>query len=141
MGGLILGYLFRDRTILIFLISSIIVSIAFYILARRLAIENSKRWEKTREYLSVEREKLRTHLQFSNRGRAVFSPQRKEITSNELFIQLLNVISDDKVKYTEMFFNMPEVADIIEFLDNKQVGEIKETDTLEIRFSKNDYPS
>ena len=54
MGGLILGYLFRDRTILIFLISSIIVSIAFYILARRLAIENSKRWEKTREYLSVE---------------------------------------------------------------------------------------
>lgn len=139
MGGLILGYLFRDRTILIFLISSIIVSIAFYILARRLAIENSKRWEKTREYLSVEREKLRKHLQFSNRGRAVFSPQRKEITSNELFIQLLNVISDDKVKYTEMFFNMPEVADIIEFLDNKQVGEIKETDTLEIRFSKNDY--
>ena len=64
MGGLILGYLFRDRTILIFLISSIIVSIAFYILARRLAIENSKRWEKTREYLSVEREKLRTTFNF-----------------------------------------------------------------------------
>ena len=139
MTGTILGYVFRERSILIFLISSIIVSIVFYILARRLAIENSKRWEKTRESLYMEREKLRTHLQFSTRGRAVFSPYRKEISSNELFIQLLNMICDEKVKYSENFFNLPEVQDIVEFLDNKQVDPSKETDSKEVRFSKNDY--
>jgi two-component system OmpR family sensor kinase/two-component system phosphate regulon sensor histidine kinase PhoR len=139
MTGIILGYVFRERSILIFLISSIIVSVVFYILARRLAVENSKRWEKTRESLYMEREKLRTHLQFSTRGRAVFSPYRKEISSNELFIQLLNMICDEKVKYSENFFNLPEVQDIVEFLDNKQVDPSKETDAKEVRFSKNDY--
>lgn len=137
--GIILGYVHRTNTILIFIISSLIVSVLFYILAKRLAEENTKRWEKTKESLSMEREKLRTHLQFSTRGRAVFSPYRKEISSNELFIQLLNIISDEKVKYTEVFFSLPEVSEIIEFLDNKQVDEIKETDSIEIRFSKNDY--
>lgn len=139
MTGIILGYFFRERSILIFLISSILVSILFYILARRLAIENSKRWEKTRESLSMEREKLRTHLQLSTRGRAVFSPQRKEINSNVLFIQLLNMISDHRVEYSEKFFDMPEIYEIIEFLDNKQLDTTKETFTKEIRFSKNDF--
>ena len=137
--GIILGYVHRTNTILIFIISSLIVSVLFYILAKRLAEENTKRWEKTKESLYMEREKLRTHLQFSTRGRAVFSPYRKVISSNELFIQLLNIISDEKVKYTEVFFSLPEVSEIIEFLDNKQVDEIKETDSIEIRFSKNDY--
>ena len=67
----------------------------------------------------MEREKLRTHLQFSTRGRAVFSPYRKEISSNELFIQLLNMISDEKVKYSEFIFELPEISEIVEFLDNK----------------------
>ena len=138
-AGLIFGYFHRSNTYIIFIVSAIIASILFYILAKRLAIENSKRWEKTKESLNMEREKLRTHLQFSTRGRAVFSPYRKEISSNELFIQLLNMISDEKVKYTEVFFELPEVSDIIEFLDNKQVDEIKETDSIEVRFSKNDY--
>ena len=138
-AGLIFGYIHRTNTYIIFIVSAIIASVLFYILAKRLAVENSKRWEKTKESLNMEREKLRTHLQFSTRGRAVFSPYRKEISSNELFIQLLNMISDEKVKYTEAFFELPEVSDIIEFLDNKQVDEIKETDSLEVRFSKNDY--
>ena len=77
MTGIILGYVHKNNAIFIFIISSIIVSIVFYFLARKLAIENSKRWEKTRESLSMEREKLRTHLQFSNRGRAVFSPFKR----------------------------------------------------------------
>ena len=139
MTGIILGYFFRERSILIFLISSILVSILFYILARRLAIENSKRWEKTRESLSMEREKLRTHLQFSTRGRAVFSPHRKEISSNVLFIQLLNMISDQRVEHSAKFFDMPEVYDIVEFLDNKQLDGSKDTVTKEVRFSKNDF--
>lgn len=137
--GIILGYVHRTNTILIFIISSLIVSVLFYILAKRLAEENSKRWEKTKESLYMEREKLRTHLQFSTRGRAVFSPYRKVISSNELFIQLLNIISDEKVKYTEVFFSLSEVSEIIEFLDNKQVDVIKETASKEVRFSKNDY--
>ncbi len=139
MTGIVLGYFFRERSILIFLISSIIVSILFYILARRLAIENSKRYEKTRQSLYMEREKLRSHLQFSTRGRAVFSPYRKETSSNELFIQLLNIISDEKVKYSEVIFELPEISDIVEFLDNKQVEPVKKTSSKEVRFSKNDY--
>ncbi len=138
-AGLIFGYFHRTNTYIIFIVSAIIASILFYILAKRLAIENSKRWEKTKESLNMEREKLRTHLQFSTRGRAVFSPYRKEISSNELFIQLLNMISDEKVKYSEVIFELPEISDIVEFLDNKQVDKIKETDSLEVRFSKNDY--
>ena len=137
-AGIILGSVHKSNTILIFIISSLIVSVLFYILARRLAIENSKRWEKAKESLSMEREKLRTHLQFSTRGRAVFSPHRKEISSNELFIQLLNMMSDEKVKHSTVFFDLPEVAEIIEFLDNKQLDGTKETDSIEVRFSKND---
>ncbi len=138
-AGLIFGYFHRGDTYIIFTISAIIASVLFYILAKRLAIENSKRWEKTKESLYMEREKLRTHLQFSTRGRAVFSPYRKETSSNELFIQLLNMISDEKVKYSEFIFELPEISEIVEFLDNKQVDEIKETDSIEVRFSKNDY--
>ena len=138
-AGLIFGYFHRSNTYIIFIVSAIIASILFYILAKRLAIENSKRWEKTKESLYMEREKLRTHLQFSTRGRAVFSPYRKETSSNELFIQLLNMISDEKVKYSEFIFELPEISEIVEFLDNKQVDEIKETDSIEVRFSKNDY--
>ena len=111
MAGLIFGYFHRSETYIIFIISSIIASILFYILAKRLAIENSKRWEKTKESLYMEREKLRTHLQFSTRGRAVFSPYRKETSSNELFIQLLNMISDEKVKYSEFIFELPEIKE------------------------------
>ena len=139
IAGLIFGCFHRSDTYIIFTISAIIASVLFYILAKRLAIENSKRWEKTKESLYMEREKLRTHLQFSTRGRAVFSPYRKETSSNELFIQLLNMISDEKVKYSEFIFELPEISEIVEFLDNKQVDEIKETDSIEVRFSKNDY--
>ena len=139
MTGIVLGHFFRESSILIFIISSIVVSVLFYILARHLAIENSKRWEKTRESLSMEREKLRTHLQFSTRGRAVFSPHRKEISSNVLFIQLLNMISDQRVEHSAKFFDMPEVYDIVEFLDNKQLDGSKDTVTKEVRFSKNDF--
>jgi signal transduction histidine kinase len=138
-AGLIFGYFHRSNTYIIFIVSAIIASILFYILAKRLAIENSKRWEKTKESLYMEREKLRTHLQFSTRGRAVFSPYRKETSSNELFIQLLNMISDEKVKYSEFIFELPEISEIVEFLDNKQVETTKETDSKEVRFSKNDY--
>ena len=139
IAGLIFGCFHRSDTYIIFTISAIIASVLFYILAKRLAVENSKRWEKTKESLYMEREKLRTHLQFSTRGRAVFSPYRKETSSNELFIQLLNMISDEKVKYSEFIFELPEISEIVEFLDNKQVDEIKETDSIEVRFSKNDY--
>ena len=137
-AGIFLGYVYRSNTILIFIVSSIAVSILFYILARRLAEENTKRWEKTKESLLMEREKLRTHLQFSTRGRAVFSPHRKEISSNELFIQLLNMMSDEKVKHSTVLFDLPEVGEIIEFLDNKQTDGTKETDSIEIRLTKND---
>lgn len=138
-AGIILGHLFKNNSILIFIISSIMVSVLFYILAKRLAIENTKRWEQTKESLHMEREKLITHLQFSTRGRAVFSPQRKEVSSNDLFIQLLNVISDDKVKYSEKFFDLPEVQTIVEFLDNVQLESKKNTESKEVRFVKNDY--
>lgn len=136
--GIILGHFFKDTSIIIFLISACVSLVLFYVIAKRMSAENTKRWEQTKESLYMEREKLRTHLRYSTRGRAVFSPHRKEISSNELFIQLLNIISDHKVQYSEKFFDLPEVYEIIEFLDNKQLEPTKETKSTEIRFFKND---
>jgi two-component system OmpR family sensor kinase/two-component system phosphate regulon sensor histidine kinase PhoR len=49
------------------------------------------------------------------------------------------MISDDKVKYSEKVFQLPEISDIVEFLDDKQVDNTKETYSKEVRFSKHNY--
>lgn len=88
---------------------------------------------------ATEREKLLSHLKISKRGLAIFSPQRKEILSNDLFIQYINMMSDKRLQYSEEVFDMPEFGDVVEYLDDRQ-SLIKDFVGTKIFYiNKNDY--
>lgn len=101
-------------------------------------VRSYQKLERTQKALDMEREKLWAHLRLSKRGLCIFSPQRKEILSNELFIQYANLISDKPIQYSEKIFDIPELYDIVEFFDDKQRSHdnLLETKTLEVH--KND---
>lgn len=101
-------------------------------------VRSYKKLERTQKALDMEREKLWAHLRLSKRGLCIFSPQRKEILSNELFIQYANLISDRPIQYSEKIFDIPELFDIVEFFDDKQrdYKNVLETKTMEVH--KND---
>jgi signal transduction histidine kinase len=101
-------------------------------------VRSYKKLERTQKALDMEREKLWAHLRLSKRGLCIFSPQRKEIISNELFIQYANLISDRPIQYSEKIFDIPELFDIVEFFDDKQrdYKNILETKTMQVH--KND---
>ncbi|MCQ2368904.1 MAG: HAMP domain-containing histidine kinase [Paludibacteraceae bacterium] len=87
--------------------------------------------------LRMEREKMLAHLKVSKRGFANYSPQRKEILSNELFIQYINYISNKRCSYSEAVFDIPEFGDILDFLDDRQCRAEKKLETKTIHISKN----
>jgi len=66
----------------------------------------------TRDDLLKEREKLISHLHNTQEGLAVFTPDKKEIIANNLFIQYVNLISDKPVKSAGEIFDLPELQDI-----------------------------
>ena len=101
-------------------------------------IRSYQKLERTQKALDMEREKLWAHLRLSKRGLCIFSPQRKEILSNELFIQYANFISDRPIQYSEKIFDIPELFDIVEFFDDKQRDYkiVLEPNTMEVH--KND---
>lgn len=101
-------------------------------------VRSYQKLERTQKALDIEREKLWAHLRLSKRGLCIFSPQRKEILSNELFIQYANLISDRPIQYSEKIFDIPELFDIVEFFDDRQRdhGNLLETKTMEVH--KND---
>lgn len=59
------------------------------------------RQQKAKDELSMEREKLIKHFQYAKEGFAMFTAEGKEILSNILFIQFLNVISDNQIRQAE----------------------------------------
>lgn len=79
-----------------------------------------KRLHDTKEALSMEREKLITHLQISSEGVAVFTEDKKVVLANNLFIQYSNIISDSNLGKTEYIFSVPEFSTITEFVDHVQ---------------------
>ncbi|MCQ2350831.1 MAG: HAMP domain-containing histidine kinase [Paludibacteraceae bacterium] len=87
--------------------------------------------------LRMEREKMFAHLKVSKRGFATYSPQRKEILSNELFIQYINILSDKKCSYSEDVFDIPELGEIIDFLDDVQRRSEQKLETKSIQTDKN----
>jgi len=97
-----------------------------------------KRLDHTQKALNMEREKLMSHLKLSKRGLAIFSPQRKEILSNELFIQYINLISDKQRRYPESVFDISQFGDITEFLDDRQRNDTNIFETKSIQIHKND---
>ena len=66
--------------------------------------------------LTMEREKLVKHFQYSKEGFAMFDGDGREILSNILFIQFMNVIADTQLHYVEEALEVPELEPIRTFL-------------------------
>jgi two-component system, OmpR family, sensor kinase len=89
-----------------------------------------QRISKTRDALYIEREKLITHLQISHEGLAVFTPDKKEILANTLFIQYINLISNEPVESADAIFQIPELGEINDYIQtilekNMIVGQLQ----------------
>ncbi|RHJ91690.1 ATP-binding protein [Parabacteroides bouchesdurhonensis] len=74
------------------------------------------RQQKAKNELSMEREKLIKHFQYSKEGFAMFTAEGKELLSNILFIQFSNVISDTQLHQAEDLLDIPEMESIRTFL-------------------------
>lgn len=79
------------------------------------------RQQKAKNELSMEREKLVKHFQYSKEGFAMFSATGKEILSNILFIQSVNIISDTRIHQAEEAVEVPELETIRKFI-NKNIN-------------------
>ena len=78
------------------------------------------RQQKAKNELSMEREKLIKHFQYSKEGLALFTSDGREILSNLLFIQFINVISDTQIHQVEDVTDIAELEPIRTFL-NKNI--------------------
>ncbi len=71
----------------------------------------------TKEELLSEREKLIRHLNLIEEGIAIFSREKKVITSNTHFIRLINYISDIRVFDANYFFQIKEFKSLLGFIE------------------------
>ncbi len=78
------------------------------------------RLKTTRDDLLVEREKLISHLQSAKEGLAIFTPDKKEIIANNLFIQYLNLISNLPAQSATTIFDLPELESINHYIRDTQ---------------------
>ena len=78
------------------------------------------RQQKAKNELSMERDKLIKHFQYSKEGFAMFTSEGREILSNILFIQFINVISDTQIHQVEDVTDIAELEPIRTFL-NKNI--------------------
>lgn len=79
-----------------------------------------QRLKSTRDDLLVEREKLVSHLQSAKEGLAIFTPEKKEIIANNLFIQYLNLISDIPAHTSTVIFEIPELSPLNQHIKDMQ---------------------
>ena len=99
-----------------------------------------KQLSKAKKDLVVEKEKLIKHLQIAKEGLCVFTPDRKAIFTNTLFIQYINIVSDTELSSAEGIFNIPEFERIKYFISlNAQRNDISTNEYLSehIIISKN----
>lgn len=79
------------------------------------------RQQKAKDELSMEREKLIKHFQYAKEGFAMFSAEGREILSNILFVQFMNVISDTQIRQSEEALEVKDLDPICIFL-NKHIS-------------------
>jgi signal transduction histidine kinase len=72
----------------------------------------------TKDDLIKEREKLISHLQTAREGLAVFTPDKKEIIANNLFIQYLNLMSNQPAHSASTIFKLSELSDFTKSLED-----------------------
>lgn len=94
-------------------------------------VENYRSLERSKEELKREKDKLILHFSHSSVGIAFFSPTRKAIYSNPLFITYLNTITDSPTINLEDFFTIPEFHKYTDFINENEHG------VLEDKISKN----
>ena len=97
-----------------------------------------QRLRQTKEALSIEREKLFTHLQTSHEGLGVFTREKKETLVNSLFIQYGNLISDHHLHSAEDIFTVAELEKLTKFVDNtlKRGGTRKKESMMSLNIEK-----
>lgn len=83
-----------------------------------------RRLRRTRDALSIEKEKLIKHLHIAKEGLAVFSESKEEILANPLFIQYINLIADDNLETSQQVFSLPEFETINRFIAEIQSKQI-----------------
>lgn len=76
-----------------------------------------KRMQETKDEVNNEREKLIKHLQISQEGLGIFSPEKKELLVNSHFIQYTNILSDQQSENSDNIFKLAEFEEINQFID------------------------
>jgi len=71
-----------------------------------------------KEKISIEKNKLFSHLNALNEGIAFFSPRREKILANNHFIQNLNLISDKSTISAEKIFEIKAMEPIVRFIES-----------------------
>jgi two-component system, OmpR family, phosphate regulon sensor histidine kinase PhoR len=72
-----------------------------------------------KEQISIEKEKLFSHLNALNEGIAFFTPQKKKILTNQQFIQNLNIISTQSNISADQIFEIEELVPVLQFIDDQ----------------------
>ncbi|MCA1746338.1 MAG: hypothetical protein LC655_01475, partial [Bacteroidales bacterium] len=72
-----------------------------------------------KEQISIEKEKLFSHLNALNEGIAFFTSQKKKILTNQQFIQNLNIISAESNISADQIFEISELVPITQFIDEQ----------------------
>ena len=75
-----------------------------------------------KEQISIEKEKLFSHLNALNEGIAFFTSQKKKILTNQQFIQNLNIISAESNISADQIFEIKELVPIIQFIDDQLIS-------------------
>lgn len=75
---------------------------------------------KAKNKISLERNKLFSHLQVLNEGIAFFSPEKEKILMNKQFLNYMNLISSKLRKDPTEIFKVGEFSKVVKFIDNQQ---------------------
>ena len=79
-------------------------------------IDNYEQIRKRKKELLLEREKLLQHVHSSGEGLCFFSPDKKVGLYNGLFIQYLNIITEESASNPSFVFSDPSFKNIADFL-------------------------
>jgi len=74
--------------------------------------------KETRDELTFEKEKLITHLNYSESGLGIFDSNKRVILSNSHFIQNISHISDITISSAEKVFQIEELQPVVQFIDS-----------------------
>ncbi len=75
--------------------------------------------QKAKNKISVEKNKLFSHLEVLNEGIAFFSRDKNKILANNRFIQFLNLISEESAITAEKVFEVKDFKPIVNFIDKQ----------------------